>query len=216
MYDRLRNYMDQLFDEAPQNKKTFDLKEEMLQNLIDKYNDLLAEGKSEELAYNLAISSVGDISELLADLQDTPRMRAEMEQAYERRRQRSAIFVSVAVALYILCVVPCILIPNGVIGPVLMFLMIALATGLLIYNNMTKARYPKLDDTMVQEFREWKASNGKQNQAFEALSGALWALTVAIYLLISFWTMAWHITWIIFLIAAAVNAMIKAIFDLKR
>ena len=42
MKDKLRNFIESLFEDAPKNKQTIELKEEMLQNLIDKYNDLVA------------------------------------------------------------------------------------------------------------------------------------------------------------------------------
>lgn len=62
MQDKLRAFIDTLFEDAPAGKKVVELKEEMLQNLNDKYSDLLSEGKSEEAAYNLAVASVGDVS----------------------------------------------------------------------------------------------------------------------------------------------------------
>ena len=36
MIDRLRRYIDILFEEAPQTKKTVELKDEILQNITDK------------------------------------------------------------------------------------------------------------------------------------------------------------------------------------
>ena len=70
MEDKLRAHMDHLFREVPLTKKSVELKEEILQNLVDKYHDLIAEGKSEEAAYNIAVASVGDISELLDSLKE--------------------------------------------------------------------------------------------------------------------------------------------------
>ena len=46
MNDKLRSYINTLFQDAPQTKKTVELKEEMLQNLTDKYNDLVAAGQN--------------------------------------------------------------------------------------------------------------------------------------------------------------------------
>ncbi len=217
MQDRLRNYMDSLFEDAPKTKRVVELKEEILQNLIDKYNDLLMEGKSEEAAYNIAVASVGDVSGLIQDLKavESPVMRQASEEELDRGRKRNALFISIAVALYILCVIPVMLLED-VGGIILMFVMAAVATALLIYNSMTKVKYNKTDDTVVEEFREWKADNKAHRQAYNAASSAVWTLTVALYFIISFTTMAWHITWIIFLIAAAVTSIIKAIFDLRK
>ena len=71
MENKLRAYMDHLFQDVPNTKKAVEVKEEILQNIVDKYHDLVAEGKSEEAAYNIAIASIGDLDELLASLKDS-------------------------------------------------------------------------------------------------------------------------------------------------
>lgn len=219
MQEKLREYMDDLFQDAPKTRKVIELKEEILQNLTDKYNDLIAEGKTEEAAYNIAVASVGDVQELIDNLKNEPMPGKNYETSgvAEYYRKRSAILVSVAVALYILCVIPpMIFLNNPILGPVLMFVMIAIATGLLIYNNMTKPRKGENDGTVVAEFKEWKEKNSSKRQAYKAISAAIWSLAVAVYILVSFTTSAWHISWIIFLIAAAIDSAVKAVFDLKR
>ena len=47
MDNKLKAYVDNLFRNAPATAKAYEVKEEILQNLKDKYNDLIAEGKSE-------------------------------------------------------------------------------------------------------------------------------------------------------------------------
>ena len=98
----------------------------------------------------------------------------------------------------------------------LLFVFCAAATGLLIYNGMTKPSYRKTDDTMVEQFREWKDRNDSRAQVFKAVSGAVWSLVVVAYFLISFFTQAWHITWLLFPIAGAATGVLKAIFDLTK
>ncbi len=220
MEDKLRSYMDYLFKEVPPSKKAVELKEEILQNLTDKYRDLLSEGKTEEAAYNIAIASVGDISELLESLkEEKPDSRQELTDEYRQWKQRSAIFVAVSVALYILCVIPVIIseevFHNEIAGVCLMFIFVAAATGLLIYNNMSKPRYIKKDDTMMDDFKEWKNQNNERKQAMKSIKSALWSIIVVLYFIISFSTGAWYITWVIFLLGGAVESIIKAIFDLK-
>ena len=68
MENKLRAYMEELFSEVTPTKQAVELKEEILQNLMDKYHDLLAEGKSPEAAYNIAVASIGDTDELLSTL----------------------------------------------------------------------------------------------------------------------------------------------------
>lgn len=221
MEDKLRAYMDYLFRDVKLTRKSVELKEEILQNLIDKYRDLLAEGKTPEAAYNIAVASIGDMDELLAGLNDELSFEKEVSgEQLERGKKKSALLVSAAVMMYILCLLPPILLSGTRLeenlAPALMFLMIACGTGLLIYDHMTKPHYRKVDDSIVEEFKEWKDQTDSDRRAMKALSSALWSIITVIYIIISFWTMAWHITWVIFLIGAAVEGILKAVFELKR
>lgn len=64
----IRAYVDELFRDAPDTQRAYEMKVELVQNLVDKYNDLVASGKSEEDAYNITIYGIGDISELLEEM----------------------------------------------------------------------------------------------------------------------------------------------------
>ena len=209
MNEKLRNYIDDLFANAPSTVRAVELKEELFQNLTDKYNDLLAQGKSEESAYNIAIASIGDVDSLITGLAGVK------GQEPEKSKKRSALFVAIAISLYILSPVPVILLQSeiGVMG---LFLFVAIATALLIYNGVTRERYVKKDDTMVEDFKEWKHQGRQKNKAAEAIIGSFWLIAVCVYIVVSFMTGAWHITWIIFLIAAAIASLIRGLFMLKQ
>jgi hypothetical protein len=209
MNEKLRHYIDDLFANAPSTVRAVELKEELYQNLTDKYNDLIAEGKSEESAFNIAIASIGDVDSLISGL------TGARQPASQPGKKRSALLVSIAIALYILCPVPVIVIQNEM-GVMALFLFVAVATALLIYNGATRERYVKTDDTMVEEFKEWKQNNKQKNKASEAIVGSFWLIAVCVYIVVSFMTGAWHITWIIFLIAAAISSLIKGLFMLKQ
>lgn len=70
--DRLRVFVDQLFSSVPPSQKAADLKQEMLQDLEDKYRDLVTGGHSEQDAYNIVVAGVGDLSSLLDELRRQP------------------------------------------------------------------------------------------------------------------------------------------------
>lgn len=221
MEDKLRAYMDHLFRNVKPTRKSVELKEEILQNLVDKYQDLISEGKTEEAAYNISIAGIGDMDELLVGIQqDQTQVQPVRTEEFEKGRKKSAVLVAVAVMLYITCVLPPILLSNTWLGdniaPAMMFVMIGIATALLIYNNLSKPRYYKADDSMVEEFKEWQMRTDSERRAFKAISAALWSLIVVVYILISFWTNDWHITWVIFLIGVALEGIMKAIFELRK
>ena len=211
MEDRLRMYIDELFGETKPTRKTVELKEEMVQNLEDKYKDLLAEGKSPDVAFNIAIAGIGDVSNLLRQLEEGFLTDAQM-QKQEQAKHRSALLTAVAVMMYIICALPVILFGNV---PV-MLVMIAAATGILIYNNMTKPQPYKDSDTIVEDFREWQAGAHEHKQLRSAISSALWSIIVAAYFIISFTTHAWHITWVIFIIGGLIESLISVFFAMKN
>jgi multisubunit Na+/H+ antiporter MnhG subunit len=215
MNNRLREYIDNLFATAPSNRKTVEVKEEILQNLTDKYNDLIAQGKSEDVAFNIAVASIGDVSDLIRELQGLPRHYEQMAEENERRRSKSAVITAVAVAMYILSPAPVILIQNE-IGVVLLFVIVAAATAMLIFNGVSKNKNQPVPDTMVEEFKEWRERNTGKNQLLKAVTSAVFAVGLVIYFLVSFTTGAWHLTWLIFPIIGAVNGIVKALFDLAK
>lgn len=208
---RIRAYIDSLFRGAPTSQQAVELKEEMIQNLFEKYYDLIDGGKSEEAAYNITVASIGDISQLLSTINgyaETPPVEAPaMNEAIKRK---NALLVSIAVGLYITCVIPTIAIPGDVIGPVLMFIMVAVATGILIYNGAVNKK-PAHAENVVDDFKQWRQSNGKKSTVYNSISSVLTALTLVCYFVISFSTGAWYITWLIFLISSAIRRVIKVI-----
>lgn len=215
MEDKLRRYVEGLFKDVPPTKEIVELKEEMIQNLKEKYEDLKQEGKSEEAALNIAVAGIGDINELIEDMEKTKNVTVN-----NRDRQKSAMLTTIAVMLYILSVVPILISLNspynflcGVIG---FLIIITCATGILIYNSMTKPKYIRKEDTMVAEFKEWQTNRANQKSARASISVALWSIILALYFIISFTTGAWHITWVIFIIAVAVEALINIFTSLKK
>lgn len=241
MQIRMLREIDAMFEGAPQSRKTLEVKEEMLQNLMEKYNDLIAQGKSEEAAFNIALASVGDISDLVEELKEAPPKVAKFpepdmsgyeDDGYtapqespadheEYKRHHTASVVSIAVMMYIVSPVALILF-GGRMGLILLFVIVAAATGLLVYYGMTRNKGKLLaedrapeDDSPEAMARRARMSK-QQRRFFSSLSSALWLVTVALYFVISFASGAWHLTWIIFLIAAAVNNVLRAFIDLYR
>lgn len=215
MYDELREFIETLFEDVPKSSKNVELKEEILQNLCDKYDDLIKEGKSERAAYNIAVASIGNINELLESEPLFKEEKTKKSAEFEKERQKSALLVSSAVMLYILCVVP-ILILQSLFGIILMFVFIATATGLIIYNGMTKSKYIKHSESVVEDFKEWQSLSREKKSLINAVNSAIGAISLVIYLVISFSTGAWHITWVVFLIMSAVQSLAKTIIEIKK
>lgn len=130
----------------------------------------------------------------------------------EKQKKLSGILLAVAVMLYILSLVPVILLDNtkyiDSLGPALMFLMIAIATGLIIYRAVVLSKKSK-------QLSRDEENERKDNKTKKAVNSCIWSLTVALYFIISFATKAWYVTWVMFLIGAAVQNIAEAVYDLK-
>ncbi len=213
-YDlKIKEYVEELFQNAPQNKKTIEFKEELLSNLLEKYNDLVESGMEREVAYNKVIGSIGNVEDLFEDGD----IIVETKESFSRKKH--ARNIAIAVMMYILSPV-CVIITdnwgNENLGVIFMFILVAAATGLIIYTSMSNAKYKKQDDTIVEEFKEWKSTKSNNYRAYRATKSAISAITVAVYLVVSFITFEWWITWIIFIIGVAIEKVVKAYFEIKE
>lgn len=218
MYEKLRKRIDELFENAPRTRRANDLKEELMANLIDKYNDLAASGKSEDEAVNYAVAGIGDVDELLRGLKENDVFNYEQRR---KDRQKSALILSISIGMYIMSVVVVILFTevfmiNSDIAACVMLTIDAVATGLIIYNAVSRPKYIREDDNMVEEFKEWKSANSEKNKILQSIRSLAWTLIVVIYFVISFAFGAWAYSWIIFIIGAAIERIITLMFQLRE
>lgn len=65
---KIIDYVNNLFVNCEDTEKTKDLKDEILSNLFDHYNEALESGLSKEDAYKKAISKLGNIDNLITPL----------------------------------------------------------------------------------------------------------------------------------------------------
>jgi len=222
MDEKLCKYVDDLFADAAPTKTAVELKEEMIQNLHDKYNDLISDGKTQEGAYNIAVAGIGDVSDLLDELSHSDLPGSPYQAEHNHARAKAAMLTSIAVMAYILSPLPLTVLAligyahSGRVGVPIMFVLIAAATGVLVYSSMTKPRYLKSSDTMIEDFREWQSDAQRRKSLRRAISAALWSVTLALYMIISFATFAWALTWIIFLLAIVAEAFINVFFTLRK
>lgn len=219
MSKKIRNYVEVLFSDIPRTKKSQELKEEIFANLHERFENYLSQGKSENQAYSLAVSEIGDIDEMLNSLAPDRELKPKID-AYRIKRAKNT---AIAVMLYIIGTVFLIIfgaIPEvigdgrltelgGIVGLVLLLVCSAIATGLLVYTRMSVPQEiePYLKETKTN-FDMNEVSKQKK-QLHKSIDSFLWLAITIIYLLVSFITRAWSITWIIFLIGSFIQQAIK-------
>lgn len=201
MREQLIQYVDLLFAGSSNHE---DMHQEILQNTLDRYDDLVSQGKNPEAAYRLAISGIGDINEILgSDSEPVASPVTTSVSKSSNTSQRGRWMYAVAISMYICCVLPVIALGNiadGLIGVCLMFLMIAAATVLII---------------LSRDSQKQTANKTQRASLPRALRNAWNTVTLVIFLVLSFLTGAWHITWLVFPIMAAAKGIVQAVLDLK-
>lgn len=217
MHERIRLHVESIFEQAPQTRRALDLKEELIMNLCERFDDLLSQGKDDETAYNIVIQGIGDVDELIAGLRE-PGMWSE--EAIQDERRKSAMLTTIAVGTYILSVIPVIIggmLGNAfggaamTVGTVIMLIMIAAATCLLVYNGTSKPKYVKSDETMVEDFKKWSAERNNSKALRRSIHAIVWMLTVLTFLCLGFFWGLWHPGWLIFILAIVANEIIRLV-----
>ena len=214
MSQKIDSYLQALFADVPRTKKAQELKEELLGNMRERYEDYVREGKSDSEAYSLTVASMGDLDEMIAQVMPDENFRQEAQ--YYRRR--SARNTAIAVATYILgaaIVVASALAPwEGIqiLAVVILLVLVAGATALLIYTEMsTPAEYREdEDDRWMKE-----ALRHPGGQQVKVLMNLYWIVVTTVYLAVSFLTFAWGITWIIWPLAGLLSAIIRTSVELR-
>ncbi len=168
--ETIKNYLDNLFAGLPKTAKVLELKNNILANMEDKYNELKYQGKTENEAIGIVISEFGNIDELVSELgiyQDSrspsqPLVTPQEVDGYLRVKKINGLQVGIGVFLCILApallILSSSLIDNGLLfngltgdaayipGLISLLLLIAVAVGIFIYSGMNFERYKFMEE----------------------------------------------------------------------
>lgn len=198
MEKKIIKYVEGVFAEVPSTDKTQRIKEEIIQNLLDKYADLVKSGKSEEDAYAIAISSGGDLSGIVADLKgedvhynyNYEKQFCKMyEKEYAREKKKCANFNSmlwpIITCVYLIC----------------SFLTYSWSFSWIIF----------LLGSLISAVYRFIVIKSNRKVRHGALNSIVWLTAVSLYFILSFTIRRWDMTWILFILAIPVNKMLSLI-----
>lgn len=209
MREKLIQYVNLLFEGS---ENAADIRQEILQNTLDHYDDLIAQGKTPEAAYRLSISGIGDIHELLGGSTvpaPAPGRELSVPQMPAARPWQKALR-AIAIFLFIISPIPLFVLDwlgMDTIGLCGTLAICGLATALLVIAGRSRSR---------ERNEERQEPGSPKAKLRKSISSVLWALCLALYFLVSFKTGAWHITWVVFPICGAAEGLVDAIWDLKE
>ena len=199
MREQLIQYVELLFAGA---RDCEDIKQEILQNTLDRYDDLVASGKVPEAAYRLAIAGIGDINEILGTTVPPVAALNPAEKSDGGDNFAKKILRATAVGLYIISILPLIILCElgmEILGLCGTLAIVAVATVMIMLG--AKKEKPA----------EQEKDEEPQSELSKSLIGLIWALGLGVYFLVSFTTGAWHMTWVIFPILGALDSLVSAI-----
>ena len=212
MREQLIQYVNLLFAGA---SGAEDIKQEILQNTLDRYDDLVSQGKSPQAAYQLAISGIGDIHEILGSRPEDPVkatpspsaasfIQADVELKDDKKNK---LIKAIAIACLILSAIPILLLENS-IGVCACLAMVAVAVVVLIVSDKDSEEKPRT--TASEQTKHTRSAINR------GITGGIWGTGLCAYFLLSFSTGAWHITWLLFPILGCICGFVDACFDLSR
>lgn len=151
------------------------------------------------------------VEELLTGKKPEEKQEKKEEKVLTRQevKERSAKVVSISIFIYIAAVTfLMIAIPvqhaNPIIASSIFLLLIGWATARIVRNYMS---IPKFEKTKEEK---------RQDKIQKEINGIIGSICVAIYFIVSFITLAWHITWVIFIIYGLICQVVRLIFMLKE
>lgn len=165
--ETIKSYLDNMFANLARNTKITKLKNDLLLNMEEKYNELKNDGKSENEAIGIVISEFGNIEELMEELGIEERrgvvlktITKEEADNFIAAKKESGLWVGIGVSLCIIGAAMLIFITSltdeGIIGQglssdftdmlgiIALFILIVPAVALFIYSGMRMEKYKYL------------------------------------------------------------------------
>lgn len=213
MESRIHAHIDSLFSGIAPDARVSEIKMELYMNTVDRYHDLLAEGKTTEDAFFGATERIGDVEEILASV-GLPVAPQEQEKTDQKKRSpkgktRKKILRAQGchiITMLMLCLYFILSFATSAwhITWLIFLIMPALEN---VYCAIIDIIYAKAPDTPYIADPETKKL---QNH----LSSAIWLIILIVYFIISFTFAHWHLTWLIFLLGSAAQSLMFILLTL--
>lgn len=220
MNAKIKQYVNTIFLDIPKSSQSIKLREEILQRMDESFISYIREGKSENQAFSSAIHELGDIDVLLKDVLPTSDFKKE-KRMYQKRNAKN---IALSITLYILSIAALIasdiFLGQLAIGVLGMIVFIALATGILVYTKIsTPQEFKKANYETDFDFDNFSFGSDKNSKIFlfyKSFKTTIWIIAIIIYAILTILTRAWHITWVILVLAFVIDKITQVILISKE
>jgi hypothetical protein len=172
--ETIKIYLENMFRNLPGTKEIERLKNELLYNMEERYNELKGEGKKENEAVGIVISEFGNIDELLEEMNietnnkkdNYPEISFEEAEKFISLKEESTRLIAIGVSIIILGVSLLVLLVTlaenryifqnfssdvqDLIPVIALFLFIVPAVGIFIYSGTKLEKYKFIDEGLFE------------------------------------------------------------------
>lgn len=182
MLNKFKRYLNRVLLFCPKTKQVQDFKEELLGILMDRYNECIAEGKSQDESYKECIESIGDYRETIAE------MEKELEK--QKNTNKQSIVFTIITLVYVVAVTLGYIL-YSVLADAWNISWLIFIGALIVYG--------------IVYFSLWYKRTKYTSRYFFArinITIVIALVATILYLLVSFLTGIWDRSWIMYLGAA--------------
>lgn len=153
-----------------------------------------------------------------------------MQNEQSRFRKDYAVRLTIGIILCVLCWLPSMVIEETALGridqfenmgAVFLFIIVGIGVMMIVYSSMTMEAYKqilKINDIRLVSGNYVRASGKEKyiNPTVETIMSLYWPTVTSVYLIWSFLTFDWHLTWVIWPVAAIISGVVKANLTVKE
>ena len=220
--EKIKTFLNNVFAALPKSKEVVDMRNSIEQGMIEHYNDLVKEGKSEAEAFGIVINEFGNIEDIRRELNVASRddlmssiddiMMIDQFKIARKRKFTQFLVFGIICCVFAVFGAGAISLLFNEIWVILCFGFFgAIGAGMIVYGSI-------MYGGEENEITAYDMSSHERKSPSYAISaaksgGIIFPLTVLIYLVLGFGFDLWHPGWIVFIIAPIVVNVFAAIMS---
>lgn len=220
--NQIRNYIEVMFSSLPNTKEVVEMKLNMLENMEEKFHELIKDGKNENEAVGIILADFGSMEELkeelgisnmqLQNVECNPQIQenSALKEEYFAFKKRSGIALAIACVFFIISPFIYVFVndyyrDSSSVPLLAFFSLIACGAGICIYFK-----------TQDRQYKEALYLKGDEETRTSILiKSTIFSTAAIIYLCLGLIGGVWHPTWIIFIVAAMITKLTKQLYAIK-
>lgn len=224
MKNSLKAYVDGLFADAAPSPALDELHDEILSNLTERYDDCINAGMSPQRAYTAVIGTMGDVSGLIRQVSGSgvhetglfekisPKSRLFEKYAYVFTEDNLKSIKGAVISLMWLAIVILYFLISFLYGGwIFTWLIFIVGAALTVAVNMgvNIIRCSREGDAPESRIKLLSVIQG-------GVTAIMWMAIVVLYFIGSFASSRWEISWLIFIVGAAVQIILNLAFKIQK